>query len=323
LLSFLSTFAALFMAIFDDIRSLPRFRNAVITIGTFDGVHLGHKAILKEVAAHAQKVNGESVLLTFEPHPRKLLFPDQPLGIITPLSQKLKFITEAGIQHVVIVPFTLQFAALSAHDYVKDFLVGIFHPHSIVIGYDHRFGHDRTGDLKLLEQYTRKFGFELTEIAVQLIDDAAVSSTKIRKAIQEGRVNQAAEMLGRNYSLIGTVTHGNKLGRTLGYPTANLNPVDKDQIIPANGIYAIRALHGNIMYDGMMSIGFNPTVSDTKELKIEANLFEFDSDIYGDDLEIFFVDKLRDEQKFESLDALVQQLHNDKIHAVDLLKNIQ
>lgn len=311
------------MAIFEDIKSLPRFRNAVITIGTFDGVHLGHRAILNEVISHAQKVNGESVLLTFEPHPRKLLFPGQPLGIITPLRQKIKFITEAGIQHVVIVPFTLEFAGLSAHDYVKDFLVGVFHPHSIVIGYDHRFGHDRTGDINLLEQYTQEFGFELTEIAVQLIDDAAVSSTKIRKAVQEGRVKDAGEMLGRNYSLSGRVAHGNKLGRTIGYPTANLTPLDHDQIVPANGIYAIRALHHNTMYDGMMSIGFNPTVSDTKELKIEANLFGFDSDIYGDDLEIFFVDKLRDEQKFESLDALVQQLHNDKIHAVALLKNTQ
>ena len=293
----------------------------MITIGTFDGVHLGHKAILKEVAAHAQKVNGESVLLTFEPHPRKLLFPAQPLGILTPLVQKIQFITEAGIQHVVIVPFTPEFAGLSAHNYVTDFLVGVFHPHSIVIGYDHRFGHDRTGNIKLLEQYTKEFGFELTEIAVQLIDDAAVSSTKIRKAVQEGRVKDAGSMLGRYYSLTGRVQHGNKIGRTIGYPTANLTPLDADQIVPANGIYAIRARHGNSVYDGMMSTGFNPTVSDTKELKIEANLFGFESEIYGEELEIFFVEKLRDEQKFESLNALVQQLHQDKAKALTLLKD--
>lgn len=300
------------MAIFTDIKHLPEFKNAVITIGTFDGVHKGHRAILKKVVDHAAKVNGESVLLTFEPHPRKLLFPDQPLGIITPLLQKLQLITDAGIQHVVVVPFTKEFSSLTADQYVRNFLVSVFNPHSIVIGYDHRFGHDRKGDINLLKHYAADYHYELMEIPAQLIDEAAVSSTKIRKAIMEGRMEEATQMLGRHYSLKGNVMHGNKLGRTLGYPTANIHPHDAEQIIPANGIYAIQAAYDGTRYNGMLSIGFNPTVTDKKELRIEANLFDFNKEIYGDTLEIFFVKKLRDEQKFESLDALKEQLHRDK-----------
>ncbi len=308
------------MAIFTHIKNLPGFKNTIITIGTFDGVHQGHKAILKKVADHAAEVNGESVLLTFEPHPRKLLFPDQPLGIITPLDEKLKLITEEGIKHVVVVPFTREFANLSAQEYIEHFLVDIFHPHSIIIGYDHRFGHDRKGDINLLKEYAANRNYELIEIPAQMIDEAAVSSTKIRHAINKGRMEDASHMLGRNYSLKGTVVHGNKLGRTLGYPTANLQPTDSDQIVPAIGIYAIKALHNNTTYNAMLSIGYNPTVTDKKELRIEANIFDFDKDIYGDELEIRFIKKLRDEQKFDSLEALIDQLHKDKEETLKVLK---
>lgn len=309
------------MAIFYDTIGLPKFKHAVLTVGTFDGVHKGHRAILQEVVTHAANVNGESVLLTFEPHPRKLLFPDQPLGIITPLQQKLELITEAGIQHIVVVPFTMAFAGLSAKEYIENFLVNIFHPHSIVIGYDHRFGNDRKGDIRLLEEFSTEYQYELIEIPAQLIDEAAVSSTKIRNAITGGRMDDARHMLGRDYSLRGTVVHGNKLGRTLGYPTANIHPLEKDQIVPALGIYAIRAIHNWQRYNGMLSIGYNPTVTDKKELRIEANLFDFDQDIYGNTLEIFFIKKLRDEQKFESLEALKAQLHKDKVNAQLLMVN--
>ena len=307
------------MAVFFDINNLPGFKNAVLTVGTFDGVHKGHKVILQEVVNHARNVNGESVLLTFEPHPRKLLFPDQPLGIITPLHQKLQLLTEVGIQHIVVVPFTKEFAGLSAQEYIERFLVGIFHPHSIIIGYDHRFGNDRKGDIKLLEKHAQDYNYELIEIPAQLIDDAAVSSTKIRHAILEGHMEDASIMLGRNYSFKGKVMHGNKLGRTLGYPTANLEPEEQEQIIPALGIYAIQAVHNGDRFNGMMSIGYNPTVTDKRLLRIEANLFDFDRDIYGDTIEVFFIKKLRDEHKFDSLEALVQQLHKDKEETLKVL----
>ena len=308
------------MAVYTEIQHLPQFENTVLTIGFFDGVHKGHKTILQEVVRHARQVGGESVLLTFEPHPRKFLFPDQPLGIITPLHKKLQLITEAGIQHIVVVPFTREFSNLSAHEYITQFMVGRFHPHSIVIGYDHRFGHDRKGNLQLLEDYAGMHSYTVIEIPAQLIEAAAVSSTKIRTAISEGRVDDARHMLGRNYSIEGRVEHGNKLGRTIGYPTANIAPNEAEQIIPAMGIYAITARHGESTYGGMLSIGYNPTVTDKKNLRIEANLFDFDKDIYGDDLEIFFVKKLRDEQKFESLDALKEQLHRDKEDSLVALK---
>lgn len=306
------------MAIFHNIKNLPAFRNTVLTIGTFDGVHKGHRAILKEVVTHALNVNGESVLITFEPHPRKLLFPDQPLGIITPLAEKLQLITDTGIRHVVVAPFTLDFARLSAGEYIRDFLVNLFHPHTIIIGYDHRFGNDRKGDIKLLEDFSKEYQYELIEIPAQLIDEAAVSSTKIRNAITGGRLEDATQMLGRTYSIKGTVMHGKKLGRIIGYPTANLQPADPDQIIPAIGVYAIKAIHDGITYGGMLSIGYNPTVTDNHDIKIEANLFNFDQDIYGQTLEIQFIKKIREEQKFDSIEALKDQLNRDKVETLGI-----
>ncbi|PQJ08892.1 riboflavin biosynthesis protein RibF [Flavipsychrobacter stenotrophus] len=307
------------MAVFHNIDNLPSFNNAVLTIGTFDGVHQGHRVILKEVVVHAAKVGGESVLITFDPHPRKLLFPDQPLGIITPLEEKERLLHEAGIAHIIVVPFTQEFAHLSAREYVEEFLVGKFKPHSIVIGYDHHFGHDRKGNIDMLKEYAPVYNYQMIEIPAQLIEAAAVSSTRIRNAIKEGRVEDAAHMLARDYSLKGTVVHGNKLGRTIGYPTANLQLLDNEQIMPAIGVYAIRARYKGVLYGAMMSIGYNPTVTDKKEVRIEANLFDFDMDIYGDELEIIFVKRLRNEQKFDSLEALVEQIHQDKRDTLEVL----
>jgi riboflavin kinase / FMN adenylyltransferase len=306
------------MAVYYNMEGLPAFNRAVVTIGTFDGVHTGHRAILNEVVAHAQSAGGESVLITFDPHPRKLLFPDQPVGIITPLQKKLELITNAGIQHIVVVPFTAEFAAMSAREYVELFLVSVFQPQSIIIGYDHRFGHDRAGDIHLLKQFSSGHDYEVVEIPAKLIDHAAVSSTKIRNAIKFGAVDEANEMLGREYSFAGTVVHGKKLGRTLGYPTANIDPSDPDQILPGNGIYSVKVLHGGRLHGGMMSIGYNPTVTDTTDLKIEVNIFDFDKDIYGQSLEVFVVKKLREELKFKSIEELINQLLEDKKNSINV-----
>lgn len=303
------------MAVHFNTGSLPAFRNTVITIGTFDGVHLGHKAILQEVVKHATEINGESVLITFEPHPRKLIFPNQPLKLLTPLKDKIALLTSEGIEHIVVAPFTRDFSNLTADQYIEDFLVKNFHPHSIVIGYDHHFGYDRTGNIDLLKKYADKFGYKVYEISAQLIDEAAVSSTKIREALNAGHVSEAAHMLGRNYSLKGHVIGGAKLGRTIGYPTANIQPGDVEQLIPANGVYAIRAVSNGETYNGMLNIGFRPTVTKEIHLHIEAHLFDFNKDIYEQQLEILFIDRLRDEQKFPSIDALKDQLHKDKEEA--------
>ena len=303
------------MAVHFNIDGLPRFNKAVITIGTFDGVHLGHKAILNEVVQHASEVKGESVLLTFEPHPRKVLFPDQPLKLLTPLNQKLQLLTEAGIQHIVVVPFTQEFSMLTADEYISEFLVKLFHPESIVIGYDHHFGHDRTGDIKLLRARTNEFGYKVDEIHEQLIEEAAVSSTKIRQALNEGHVTDAAHMLGRNYCLAGNVLYGAQLGRTIGYPTANIKPEDPEQLIPARGVYAVRIKWREQLYNAMLNIGYKPTVSSEMQLHIEAHIFDFNQNLYNERLEVVFVSRLRDEQKFPSLDALKEQLGRDKIAA--------
>lgn len=307
------------MAVHTDIRQLKGIKKPVVTIGTFDGVHHGHKAILSEVVAHARAVGGESILLTFEPHPRKVLFPNEPLGIITPLQSKLQLIADTGIEHIVVVPFTKEFAALSANDYIQQFLVGPLHPHSIVIGYDHHFGNDRKGNIELLKQYAPAYDMEIVEIPAQLIQQAAVSSTRIRKALIAGLITEANVMLGREYKLQGRVVHGNKLGRTLGYPTANLQPLDADQVVPGIGVYAVRVNYAGHTYGGMMSIGINPTVTSTTNVKLEVNIFNFDADVYEQELEISFVKRLRHEQKFNSLDELVARLHQDKVEALAAL----
>jgi len=304
------------MAVYYNIDQLPTFTNAVLTVGTFDGVHLGHKSILQEVVQHAQAVNGESILITFHPHPRKLLHPNQPLGIITPLEQKLQLIAEAGITHTVIVPFTSAFAQLSAAAYISDFLIKRFQPHTIVIGYDHHFGNDRKGNFALLEQYAPIYNYQLFEIHEQLINDAAVSSTKIRNAIASGQMKAAHTMLGHPYSLKGTVVKGRQLGRTIGYPTANVKPHDTDQIIPCIGVYATKAIIGNHTYEGMMSIGLNPTVTHDAAIKIEINLFDFNADIYGENIEVFPMHYLRAEAKFDGLEALKSQIDQDKLDSI-------
>lgn len=303
------------MAVFYNTDELKSFSNAVITIGTFDGVHLGHLTILQQVVAHAKELGGESIVLTFEPHPRKLLFPDQPIKIITPLTEKIKLITQAGIDHVFVVPFTQSFAALSAEAYVKDFLVKHLQPKGIVIGYDHQFGHDRAGNIKLLQAYESELGFKVYEIPAKQIEDAAVSSTKIRNALTAGNVTDANKMLGRRYNLTGSVVSGAQLGRTLGFPTANIKPADTEQIIPGNGVYAIQAIIAGDAYNGMMNIGIRPTVSNELSLHIEAHLFDFNRDIYNQSIEVVFAERLRDEQRFPSLEALKAQLNTDTVNA--------
>lgn len=310
------------MAIFYNPDKLPDFKNAVVTIGTFDGVHLGHREILKQVVNHAKAINGESILITFEPHPRKLLFPNQPLSILTPLEQKLELITAEGIQHVIVVPFTKAFADLNADAYIKNFLVKQIKAKHIIIGYDHRFGNDRKGDINLLKQYASECGYTIHEISAQLIDDAAVSSTKIRHALLAGHITEANAMLGRPYSFIGNVVHGTQLGRTIGYPTANMKPLADEQLIPAEGVYAIKAKWNKQTLNGMLNIGYRPTVTNEMRLKIEANLFDFNENVYNQTLEIIFIDRLRDEEKFPSIDALKDQLSKDAVNAKHILQNL-
>jgi riboflavin kinase/FMN adenylyltransferase len=307
------------MLVFKSTDALPDIQNAVITIGTFDGVHQGHKTILDSVVQHARERKGTSVLITFDPHPRKLLFPDAPLKLLSTLEEKLEMVAQAGIDITVVVPFTRDFSELSPQDYICNFLVAKFHPVSIIIGYDHHFGHDRSGDIRMLQAFAPEYGFEVTEIPARLIDAAAISSTQIRKALTLGAVKDAAAMLGTCYSIQGVVVKGAQLGRTIGYPTANIKCFSADKLVPAIGVYAVYFLHNGTTYKGMMSIGTNPTVTEDLSIKMEVHIFDFNADIYGESVTVLFVERLRDELKFPSLDALVAQLHQDQVDSLAIL----
>jgi riboflavin kinase/FMN adenylyltransferase len=298
---------------------LPQWHNVVLTIGTFDGVHQGHKSILQSVVQEAKAIDGTSILITFDPHPRKLIFPNESLKLLSTLEERLALVGEAGIDVTVVVPFTQQFAAQSAQDYIQDFLLRLFEPQLIVIGYDHHFGHDRTGDIHMLARYAADHHFEVKEISAQLIADAAVSSTQVRKALLAGAVDVAAAMLGKPYHINGKVVQGAQRGRTIGYPTANIQLPDADKLIPQMGVYAVQVYMNQLHYKGMLNLGVNPTVSDTQDLKIEVHIFDFAQEVYGAEMDIYFVARIRDEMKFTSLDELKMQLALDKENAIALL----
>ena len=306
------------MKVYRDTAQLPAFQNAVVTIGTFDGVHLGHQQIISQLKKEAVRIGGETVLVTFDPHPRKIVS-SKPLQLINTLQEKIELLEQQGIDHLVIVPFTEAFSQQPATDYVDDFLIGLFHPHSVIIGYDHRFGKDRSGDFHLLETYAKAEAFKLIEIPVKLLEEAAISSTKIRMALLDGRPEEAYRFLGYHYFFEGEVVLGNQLGRTIGYPTANLHLPMQDKLVPGNAVYAVDVAAGpdrTLHYKGMMNIGTRPTVDGTRRT-IEVNLFDFSGDLYGQTLRISLKKFLRPEQKFDGLAALQIQLAKDREAALD------
>ena len=317
------------MQVHRDINQLPRFKNAVITIGTFDGVHQGHLQIINQLKKEAKLIGGESVIITFHPHPRMVIRHeaqknDNSIKLLNTLSEKIELLSRQEIDHLVIVPFTREFSNQSAEEYISHFLVKNFQPKIIITGYDHRFGKDRKGDYKMLEKYQSAFDYEVKEIPEHILHNVTISSTKIRQALIHGDIHTANEYLGYEYFFEGTVIEGNKIGRTLGYPTANLLIADAHKLIPAYGIYAVSAnleTPGGLnaeaysdkgLYKGMMSIGIRPTIGDDK-IMIEVNIFDFDRDIYGETLRVHTKEYLRPEIKFENLDALKLQIDNDKI----------
>ncbi len=313
------------MQVHRNIQELPAFRNAVVTIGTFDGVHLGHRSIIRQMKTVAEQVDGETLIITFHPHPRRIVGKAaQPVQLLTSLPEKIELLRQEGIDHLVVVPFTQDFAAQSPEDYVEEFLVRNFHPHTIIIGYDHRFGRNRAGDFKLLEAYAARHCFSLVEIPARLLQEASISSTRIRNALLEGDVKLAASLLGYPYFFEGIVVKGNQMGRTIGFPTANLQLTDNEKLIPANGVYAVTvdrispAGKTTGHYKGMMNIGVRPTV-DGLNRTVEVNILGFDGDIYGETLRVVVHHWLRTEQKFNGLPALREQLERDRTAAKDVL----
>ncbi len=320
--------------------SLPDFRNAVITIGTFDGVHMGHQKIIAQLKAEALKINGETVIITFHPHPRKIVSSvPGDIKLLNTLAEKIKLLTNAGIDHLVVIPFDHSFANQSADAYINDFLFKYFNPKVIIIGYDHRFGKGRAGDFALLKQRGTELGFAVNEISEELMNEVVISSTKIRQALLDNEIEVANEFLGYPYFFEGVVIEGNKLGRTIGYPTANLHISSEEKLIPGNGVYAVEirfpagnnvplsssqeeypaiAGGGGGSFKGMMNIGLRPTV-DGKKRVIEVNIFDFDEQIYGETLCIAIKYYLRGEVKFNGLEELKAQLKTDKEQVAHLL----
>ena len=304
------------MQVHRNLDQLPQFRNAIVTIGTFDGVHLGHQKIIRQLKEAARQTNGETVIVTFHPHPRKIVSSvPGDIKLLTTLNERMGLLKDAGIDHLVVVPFDNKFSNLSAEDFITEFLYKSFHPHTLIIGYDHRFGKGRKGDYHLLETYGQELGFKVNEINEELLNEAIVSSTKIRSALLERDVNTANSFLGYHYFFEGTVVEGNKLGRTIGYPTANLHIESEEKLIPGDGIYACKVTIVNrspsTVYRGMMYIGNRPVV-EGKHRTIEVNIFDFDEDIYGETLKVYMYDYIRGDVPLNGLDELKTQLAKDK-----------
>ncbi len=310
------------MQVHRSINHLPEFKNAVVTIGTFDGVHTGHQEIIEHLKQEAKSINGETVLITFHPHPRKIVS-SKNIFILNTLFEKVELLESKGIDHLVVVPFDENFAHQTPDEYVKNFLFEKIHPHTVIIGYDHRFGRNRQGDYHLLENYGKQLGFVVKEIPEHLVHREIVSSTKIREALLAGDITTANEYLGYDYFFEGTVAEGNKLGRVLGYPTANLEIEDKEKLIPGNGIYVVQCKIRNPksqIRNGMMSIGVRPTIG-ISDRTIEVNIFDFDENIYGKILRVYVKQYLREEVKFNNLEELKEQLAKDKVDSLNVLKN--
>jgi len=300
------------MQIYTNVDHLPVFKNAVLTIGTFDGVHLGHKKILEHLITSAKKVNGTAVLITFYPHPKKVVkIGKNTVYMLCTQQEKYALLERYGIKTIVVVPFDEKFAAQTPDEYIRHFLVNKFHPHTIIIGYDHRFGKGRTGDYNLLEQKAESYNFLVKEIPEKLIKDVVISSTKIRDALLDGNIETATEYLGYHYFFSGKVIKGNKLGRTIGYPTANIKINEAGKLVPGNAVYAVDIALDSRNFKGMMNIGTRPTVGGTKRV-IEVNIFDFDEEIYGKPITIFLKKWLRSEKKFNGLDELKVQLAKDE-----------
>jgi riboflavin kinase/FMN adenylyltransferase len=298
---------------------LPAFRNAVITIGTFDGVHCGHQQIINTLKTEAAKVGGESVIITFHPHPRKIVSSAVTgIRLINTLTERIELIEKTGVDHLVVVAFTDYFANQSAEEYISDFLVDKFHPHTIIIGFDHRFGHGRVGNFKLMEEKAAVYNYILKEIPEHVSDAVKVSSSNIRQAILHGQVEEANRWLGYPFFFEGEVVHGDKIGRTIGYPTANLKSTDEEKIVLGDGIYAVYTEVDGIRYKGMMSIGFRPTVNGKRRV-VEVNIFDFEKEIYGQLIRVIVIKHLRNEVRFDGLEELKMALHQDKENSLACL----
>ncbi|TDK42804.1 bifunctional riboflavin kinase/FAD synthetase [Algoriphagus formosus] len=307
------------MKIYEGLSQFENVPNPVVTSGTFDGVHLGHQKILQRIREIAKSIKGETILLTFWPHPRLVLYPkEHNLRLLSTFEEKAKLLRQFGIDHLISIPFTKEFSQLTSQEFIQNILVDKIKTKKLVIGYDHRFGKNREGSFEYLQQHSGEFGFDLEEISRQDVDEIGVSSTKIRNALESGDIITANNFLGRPYELNGLVIKGQQIGRSIGFPTANVHIPNSYKLIPKDGVYAVEASVNGSLYKAMLNIGNRPTV-DGSSKSVETHLFDFEGDLYDKQITIYLRDYLREEQKFESLEALKSQLLIDQQRAKMIL----
>lgn len=308
------------MKIYHGLDSFEKPAFAVVTSGTFDGVHLGHQKIITRLREICRKNAGESVVITFWPHPRMVLSKgNTDLKLLSGIEEKAELLEKVGVDHLLVLPFTAEFSQLSPEEFIQKIYIQGVGTRKLVIGYDHRFGKNREGGFEYLTQNSANYPFTVEEIPRQDIDDVGISSTKIRQALQEGNISLANQYLGYAYGLRGEVVHGDKLGRTIGFPTANLRIAEDYKLIPAEGIYAVRVFLEAEEHQGMLYIGNRPTLVGLHETRIEVNILDFDRDIYGAEIRLSLIEKIRSDAKFESLEAMKAQLKNDELRSREVL----
>ncbi|MBI3133906.1 MAG: bifunctional riboflavin kinase/FAD synthetase [Bacteroidetes bacterium] len=308
------------MKVHQSLENLPFIKKPVLTLGTFDGVHLGHQSILNHLMATARQIGGESVVFTFHPHPRVALNPDDHgLELIQTIEERIEKLEKMGVDHLILFPFTREFSRLSATEFVRNILVNQLHIHTLTIGYNHHFGRNREGSIELLRELAPVYGFFVDEIPAVTESLTSVSSTKIREAISTGNIKEANLFLGSTYHFKGTVVQGDRIGTKIGFPTANVK-TPSIQLIPKSGVFAVKVKHHNKVYHGMMNIGNRPTVSAGGERRVEIHIFNFSETIYGDELVVYLIDRVREEKNFASLEALTEQLKHDETHCRHILE---
>ena len=306
------------MTIYNNINEFSSTNNTILTIGTFDGVHLGHQKVLERLTNSAKENNLESTVLTFFPHPRTILNPNKPLKLINSVKEKTELLNRSKVDNLIIHPFDKNFSELDPEKYVVEILVKKLKAKIILIGYDHKFGKNRTADITDLKIYGKKYGFKVIEIKAKEISNIAISSTKIRKAISEGNISTAKKYLGYDFSLSGKIVHGKSIGRTLGFPTANIEVKEEYKLLPKNGVYLIQSVINHNKYFGMMNIGIKPTIKESSKT-IEVNFFDFEGDLYHKNIEVNIKKFIRDEIKFDSLELLKSQIQKDKINCNSII----
>ncbi len=308
------------MNVYRDIEQLRRDDKTVITIGTFDGVHLAHRQIVDKVLEISAHNNARSFIVTFEPHPQEVLKTKTPdIKLLMSIDEKLRLFEKVGIQNVLVINFTEKFSKTTAREFYQNYIYGKIGLSDLVVGYDHLFGRDREGDFQTLLELGKEFGFNLNKVDEIDIDGMPVSSTRIRQALAEGKIEEANKLLGYEYSLDGIVIEGDKVGRTIGYPTVNLKPVKEYKVMPNDGIYCVKVLYNNEIYYGMMYHGLRPTLSEGIKRALEVHMFDFDKTVYGEKLTVSFLTKLREDKKFNSKKELIEQIDEDKKNSLKFL----